>query len=138
MPDRRRWIYATLDAILAITLAVALARVIPASRHASATVHLWTLPLATLALAVGSALGGPRGWWVAVGAGSVVLLAAFGVIVRVIVSAAFLAGVYGAFGKAAAAFSLLVVLLVIELVVLVPLFHVRYLMSRAGRRAFGR
>jgi hypothetical protein len=57
-------------------------------------------------------------------------------IIRVLVSAAFLAGVYGAFGKAAATSALIGVALVIEVVALVPLFQVKYLMTRAGRRAF--
>ena len=42
-------------------------------------------------------------------------------IVRVLVSAAFLAGVYGAFGKAAASFALIAVALVIEVVGLLPI-----------------
>jgi hypothetical protein len=58
-------------------------------------------------------------------------------LVRIAISAAFLAGVYGAFGQAAATFALVMVALVIELVALLPIVQVKYLMTRAGRRAFG-
>jgi hypothetical protein len=51
-------------------------------------------------------------------------------------SAAFLAGVYGAFGKAAASGALIAVALVIEVVALLPIVQVKYLMSRAGRRVY--
>jgi hypothetical protein len=77
-----------------------------------------------------------QGWWIAVVSGSVMILATILLIIRVLVSAAFLAGVYGAFGKAAATSALIGVALVVEVVALVPLFQVKYLMTRAGRRAF--
>lgn len=134
--DLRRWIYGVLDLVFAAVYAIAIWKVIP-NRLPSAAVHLWSIPAATLALAVGTLLGGRRGWRVAVIAGSVVLAATFLLIVRIVVSAAFLAGVYGAFGKAAASFSLLAVAIVIEAVVLLPIVQVKFLMSRAGRRAYG-
>lgn len=120
----------------AVLYAVAIWQVIP-NRLPSAAVHLWTIPLATLAMAVGTLLGTPRGWRIAVLAGSAVLLSTFVLIVRILVSAAFLAGVYGAFGKAAATFALVMVALVIELVALLPIVQVKYLRTRAGRRAYG-
>jgi hypothetical protein len=69
--------------------------------------------------------------------GSIVLLAMVALIVRILISAAFLAGVYGAFGKAAATFSIVMIALAIEAVALLPIVQVKYLMSRAGRRAYG-
>jgi hypothetical protein len=78
------------------------------------------------------------GWWLAVGAGSLLLLATILLIVRVLISAAFLSGVYGAFGKAAAMSALIGVALVVELVALLPLFQIKYLMTRAGRRVYAR
>jgi hypothetical protein len=53
----------------------------------------------------------------------------------IIVSAAFLAGVYGALGMMAAVFALLAAALMIEAVVLVPLFQLKFLMTRGGKRA---
>ncbi len=52
-------------------------------------------------------------------------------------SAAFLSGVYGAFGKAAASGVLAGAALVVELVAILPALQVKYLLTRAGRRAFG-
>lgn len=117
--------------------AVAIWKVIP-NRLPSAVLHLWTFPLATLAMGVGTLGGTPKGWWIAVIGGSAVVLSTFALIVRIAVSAAFLAGVYGAFGKAAATFALVMIALVVELVALLPIVQVKYLMTRAGRRAFGR
>jgi len=132
--DVRRWIYAGLDLVFAAIYAVAIWKVIP-NRLPSATVHLWTFPAAALVMCVGMVLGGPRGWWIAVIGGSLALASMVALIVRIGVSAAFLAGVYGAFGRAAATFALVMVALVIELVALLPIVQVKYLMSRAGRRA---
>ena len=85
--------------------------------------------------------GGPssatRNGRIALIGGSAVLLSTIILILRLLVSAAFLAGVYGAFGKAAASFALVMVALVIELVALLPIVQVKYLMTRAGRRAYG-
>jgi hypothetical protein len=134
--DSRRWIYGGLDVLFAAVYAVAIWKVIP-NRLPSAAIHLWTFPLATLAMAAGTLLGTPKGWWIAVIGGSAVLLSTFLLIVRILISAAFLAGVYGAFGQAAATFALVMVALVIEIVALLPIVQVKYLMTRAGRRAYG-
>jgi len=134
--DARRWIYAGLDLGFAAIYALAIWKIVP-NRLPSAAAHLWTFPVASLAMAAGMLLGRPRGWWLAVGAGSLALLAIAALIVRIAISAAFLAGVYGAFGRAAATFALVMIALVIELVALLPIVQVKYLMTRAGRRALG-
>jgi hypothetical protein len=134
--DIRRWIYGGLDCVFAAVYAIAIWKVIP-NRLASASVHMWTFPVATLAMGAGTLLGGRRGWWVAVVAGSAILLSTILLIARIVASAAFLAGVYGAFGKAAATFSLVMIALVVELVALLPIVQVKYLMTRAGKRAYG-
>jgi len=134
--DPRRWIYAGLDLAFAIAYVIAIEKVLP-NRLPSAQLHLWTLPLAMGAMGVGTLWGERRGWYIALAGGSVLLLSTFLIIVRILISAAFLAGVYGAFGKAAATFSLMAIALVVEVVVLLPLVQVKYLMSRAGRRAYG-
>lgn len=135
IPDRRRWIYGGLDLAFATMQAILIWKVIP-NRLPSASFHLWTLPVTTAAMGVGTLLGGPRGWRVAVYAGSAALLSTILLIARIIVSAAFLSGVYGAFGKAAAVTALTSVALLVELVALLPIVQVKYLMTRAGRRAF--
>lgn len=134
--DARRWIYAILDLLFGLGYVLAIAFVIP-SRLPSATIHLWTIPLSMLAMGAGTILGGRRGWYLALGAGTLLLASTILIIIRILISAAFLAGVYGAFGKAASSFSLLAVAIIIEVVVLLPIVQVKFLMSRAGRRAYG-
>ena len=134
--DTRRWIYAGLDLLFGVVYVVAIATVIP-NRLPSASIHLWTIPAAMLAMGAGTLLGGRTGWRIALASGSLLLLSTFLIIVRILISAAFLAGVYGAFGKAAASFALLSIAIVVELVVLLPIVQIKYLMSRAGRRAYG-
>jgi len=135
-PDLRRKIYGALDILFAIAQAITIWKVIP-NRLPSASFHLWTLPVFTFALGVGTLLGGPRGWWIALIGGSGALLSTVLLILRILVSAAFLSGVYGAFGKAAAMTAMIAVALLVEVVALLPIVQVKYLMTRDGRRAFG-
>jgi hypothetical protein len=140
--DLRPLIYFVLNEIFVAIYFYVLWSVIP-NRHAGAAIHLWALPVLLQIMAIGTVLGAVKpegtrraGWWVAVVAGSGLLLVTVLLIVRVLVSAAFLSGVYGAFGKAAAMSALIGVALVIELVALLPLFQVKYLMTRSGRRTY--
>lgn len=135
-PDPRRWIYGGLGLLFACFHAFALVAVIP-NRLPTAWVHLWSFPLLTVAMAVGTLARGRIGWWVAVLAGSAVIASVVFVIARILASAAFLAGTYGAFGKAASTFSLVAVALIINAVALLPIVQIKWLMSRAGRRAYG-
>ena len=138
--DPRPYIYTGLDVAFAVVYIAAIELVIP-TRFASNQVHLWSLPIGTLIMALGTAsIAAPRlrtaGRWIAIAGGSLVLLSTILLIARVLVSAAFLAGVYGAFGKAAASFALVAVALVVEIVALLPIVQVKYLMSRAGKLAY--
>jgi len=135
-PVPRRWIYGGLDLTFAIVQATLLFLVIP-NRLPSAAIHLWTLPIALAVMGAGTLWGGRRGWQVAVGAGSLVVFGLVLLILRIIVSAAFLAGVYGAFGQGAAMSGALAVALLVELVGLLPVAQIKFLLSRAGRRAYG-
>lgn len=136
MRDPRRWIYGGLDVVAAVAYAVAIVVLAP-NRHLSATLHMWAFPCVAAVAATGMFAGGPLGHRVALVGGSLWLLAAFLLIVRICVSAAFLAGTYGAFGKAASSFALLMVAIVVEAVGLLPIAQVKYLMTRSGRRAYG-
>lgn len=133
--DVRRWIYGGLDLGFAILQAILIWKVVP-NRLPSASFHLWTLPVLTCVMGIGTLLGGPSGWRVAVIAGSAALLSTVLLILRIVISAAFLSGVYGAFGQAAAMTALMSVALVIELVALLPIVQLKYLMTRAGRRNY--
>ena len=140
--DPRPTIYGALDQIFAVVYAIAVWRVIP-NRLASASLHLWALPVLAQVMALGTLsawVPSARryGWWAAVVSGSLMLVMTVLLIIRVLVSAAFLAGTYGAFGKAAASTAMIGVAVVVEVVALLPIFQIKYLMTRAGRRAFGR
>jgi len=134
--DSRRWIYGAIALVIAIVQMYCIIKVIP-NRLPSAALHLWTFPVLTLAMAAATLSGVRTGWWIAVLAGGALLLSVMLVIVRILVSAAFLAGVYGAFGQAAATFSFVAIVLIAQVVALIPIFHIRWLMSRRGKRAFG-
>jgi hypothetical protein len=138
--DIRPFIYLGLDVVAVVVYAIAIVKVIP-NRLPGAAIQLWSLPVAMLITAVGTATIflpklRARGRWVAIAGGSLVLLSMIVLIIRVLVSAAFLAGVYGAFGKAAATFALVAIALVVEVVAILPVVQVKYLMSRAGQRAY--
>jgi hypothetical protein len=138
--DPRPLIYLALDQVFVLIYVVAIQKVIP-SRLPSATIHLWTIPACLQVMALGTAAVFVPDWrakgrLVAIVGGSALLLSTIVMIVRVLASAAFLAGVYGAFGQAAATFAIVAVALVIEAVALLPIVQVKYLMSRAGRRAY--
>lgn len=140
--DIRPYVYFGLDVAFAAIYAVIIVAVIP-NRIATTAIQLWSLPVFTLVMAVGTAgiFTGKlraRGRTVAIAGGTLLIASTIVLIVRVLVSAAFLAGVYGAFGKAAATFALVAVALVIELVALLPIVQVKYLLSRAGKRAYAK
>ena len=135
-PDPRRWIYGGVALVFALVQMYCAIAVIP-NRLPSAALHLWSFPLLTLVMAAGTLSGMRYGWWMTVLGGGALLLSVMLVIVRILVSAAFLAGVYGAFGKAAATFSFVAIALIAQVVGLIPIFHIRWAMSRRGKRAFG-
>jgi len=135
--DLRRWvIYPALCVLFATTQAILIWKVVP-NRLPSANFHLWTLPILTYIMGIATLRGGRLAWQIAIVSGSLALLSGILLIVRIIISAAFLSGVYGAFGKAAAMTALTSVALLVELVALLPIFQLKYLMSRAGRKAMG-
>jgi hypothetical protein len=134
--DPRRWIYGALALVFAVVYVGCLVFVMP-NRLPSAAMHLWTIPVFTLVMAIGTIAGGRIGWWFGVLGGSAVLASTIFAIVRILASAAFLAGVYGAFGKAASTFAFVAVALMVEVVALLPICQVRWLMSRSGRRTYG-
>ena len=134
--DPRRWIYGGLATGFGLFYWFAMFEVMP-NRLPSGMLHLAAIPLFTLMMAAGTLMGRRYGWWIAVVAGSIVLAATIFLIVRMVASAAFLAGVYGAFGKAASTFALVAAALIVEVVALLPICQVRFLMARIGRRAYG-
>ncbi|MEO6775507.1 MAG: hypothetical protein ABI467_21275 [Kofleriaceae bacterium] len=138
--ELRPYIYLGLDQLAVIIYVVVIVKVVP-TWMTSAKIHLWSIPIALQIMTLGMASVfvpryRKRGRWVAIAGGSLILLSTFLIIVRLLASAAFLAGVYGAFGQAAASGALVAVALVIEVVALLPIVQVKWLMSRAGRRVY--
>ena len=134
--DRRRWIYAALDVIFAVTYFVVITQ-LAVTRFPLDRAHLYTLPFFALVMGGGTLIAGRVGWWIAVAGCGALLFFAVLLIVRILVSITFLAGVYGSFGAAATGFAVLAAALIVEAVALLPLFQLKYLMTRAGRRALG-
>ncbi len=138
--DPRPYIYLAIDQVAVVVYAIVIAKLVP-TWLTSAKVNLWSIPVALELMAIGMAsVWVPSyravGRKLAIVGGSLLLLTTVIIIVRLLASAAFLAGVYGAFGKAAASGALIAVALVIEAVALLPIIQVKYLMSRAGRRVY--
>jgi hypothetical protein len=134
--DVRRWIYGGLDAAFAVLYVVAIATVLH-SRNGQGRVMLASLPALAACAAAGMFAGRSWGWRVASLACGGLLVVAAWILLALCLDAAYLAGVYGAFGRSMAGFALVAGLLVIELVALVPALQLKWLRSRAGRRAFG-
>jgi hypothetical protein len=133
--DPRRWIYAGLDLALAAVWAAALGFAVR-SRFTEGRLVLDALPTLGLCAGVGTLAGGRWGWRVAAIATGGILAVTTWLLLALCVDAAYLAGVYGAFGKAAASMALVSALILIEVVALVPALQLKWLMTRAGRRAF--
>jgi hypothetical protein len=134
--DLRRFIYAGLDVVFGVIYLV-IATKFALTQSTLDKIQLMTLPVIAAAMAGGMLVSGPLGWKISVVACSAMLLSAVLIIARILISISFLAGVYGGFGAAAAFFAWVAVALVVELVVLLPLFQLKYLMSRGGRRTLG-
>lgn len=135
--DPRVPIYAGFDFVMAALYAVMLFGVVPAR-------HGWVQALSALVVGAAALMGVAMlirrrwSWWLGVSACAALLLLAVTFVVLTVASAAFLSGVYGSFGQAGALLALLMAALLIELVALLPAFQLKFLMTRAGRRAFGR
>ena len=135
--DIRPWIYGSLDLVFTV-LYVVLATVVAPSRAMSGQFLQWLLVLSGLAMAVGALSRTKWGWWVSAVGCSVLLLCEVVLLVLILLSASYLAGVYGSFGLAASSLALVVAALSIELVALLPAFQLKYLMTIDGRNAYGR
>lgn len=138
--DIRPYIYLALNQIFAIVYFYLVISIIP-NRLPSAKVHLYAVPIIMQIVALGAAtIFVPSlrkiGRIVVLVGMSLLLALTIVLIVRVLISAAFLSGVYGAFGKAASSTALMGVAIVIEAVGLLPLFQIKYMRTRAGRRAY--
>lgn len=135
--DPRVPIYAGFDFAMAALYAVTLFGVVPGR-------HGWVQALSALLVGAAALMGAsmlirrPWSWWLGVGACTALLALAVTFLVLTVVSAAFLSGVYGSFGQAGALLALVAAAVMVELVALLPALQLKFLMTRAGRRTFGR
>ncbi|MBT8491973.1 MAG: hypothetical protein KJO07_02840 [Deltaproteobacteria bacterium] len=135
--DRRPLIYGALDLLFAVAYGLTFALVVP-NRFAGYSLILWALVVAIGAAGIGTLSRRPQGWLLACVGCSLQLGLTLILLVLLAISSAFLAGVYGALGQGAAVLALVFAALVVQLVGLLPAFQLKYLMTRAGRRSFGR
>ena len=133
--DKRPWIYGTLDFVFLLFYLAMVTIIIP-SRHWSGSLLQWFLVVSVGLAGAGSFARRPWGWKLAVAGCALLLVCELLLLVLLLMSASYLAGVYGSFGQAASALALVVAALSIELVALLPAFQLKYLLSRAGRRAY--
>ncbi|HEY3355666.1 MAG TPA: hypothetical protein VGQ83_20610 [Polyangia bacterium] len=133
MPRRGLWIYGSLDLLFA-ALYAAFALLGP-GRNAAITACVLGLAALLAGSGVGLLAGGAR--WarrLAVATSVLLLAAAFLAIALLVVSAAYLRGVYGGFGAGAAVTCLVAAALIVELVGLLPIFQLRFLLRRLDPR----
>jgi hypothetical protein len=134
--DRRKKIYASLDFCFVLFYVVLATSLIP-GRNGTGIAIQWLL-VGTMALAgVGMLVPGRRGWIASVAGCVGLLVVELTLLLLLLLSASYLAGVYGSFGRGASALALVVAALSIELVALLPALQLKYLLTRSGRRAFG-
>ena len=134
--DRRPKIYAILDFSFVVFYLVLAISLIPA-RNYFGIVLQWLLVFSMALAGVGMLRPSRKGWIVSVASCVALLLAELTLLLLLLLSASYLAGVYGSFGRGASALALVVAALSIELVALLPALQLKYLLTRAGRRAFG-
>lgn len=143
--DPRPFIYGGLDLVFAVIYVVVITEISP-NRHAWAQALLWSLPVAIVIMAGGTIAGAllaknaraaKIAWTTAVAGGATMLVVTVILLILLLMAAAFLAGVYGAFGKAASSGVLGAAALIVEIAGILPVLQLKYLMTRGGRRAFG-
>ena len=136
MADPRPYVYGGLNLAFAALYAYVFLVLIP-NRHGWAQLLLWSLPAVSVAMAAGMIARRWWGWLAGVIGAAALLLASFVLIGLLLASAAFLSGVYGAYGRGASAITLLSIAFVVQGVALVPALQLKFLLTRAGRRCFG-
>jgi len=135
--DVRPYVYGALDLVFATGFAVLFGMAVP-NRFAGYALLLWSL-VAVLVVTGAATLSRRRWGWLLAALGCSLQLTLTVVLLALLaISGGFLAGVYGALGQGAAVLALVFAALVVQVVGLLPAFQLKYLLTRAGRRRFGR
>lgn len=136
-PSRREirpYIYAGFDFAMAIVYALLITQA--PTRHAGGSALLWSTVVAVVLAGVGMLWRSRWGWRAAVAGCALLLVATTLILILILLSASFLAGVYGAMGRGAAMMALLAGALVVEFCGILPAFQLKFLLTRAGRRHY--
>lgn len=131
----RPTLYAAFDFLFAACYAGLLT--LAPNRHGLYAAVLWGTVVAIALAGAGMLVRRPLGWRLAVAGCSGLLLLCVTLLVLILLSASYLAGVYGSMGVGAAVIALIGGALVIELCGILPALQLKFLMTRAGRRAYG-
>jgi len=135
--DRRPLIYAVFDVVFASIYLVIARKLVP-SANGHFELASWLAVAGVTAAGAGTVMRRPSGWWMAV-AGCVTVLGFCVVLISLLLmSAAFLRGVYGALGKGASMACLMSAAIAVEVYGILPAFQLKYLLSADGRRTAGR
>ena len=131
----RPYVYAGFDLLTVIVWIILLSTAL-SNRHGWAAAFLWIMVVLVVVMGGAMLVRNRWGWRLAaVGCGGVLIMWVI-LVITMLMSAAFLSGVYGAFGRGAAMGTLVVAGLTIQVVALLPAFQLKFLMTRAGRRYF--
>jgi len=134
--DARAWIYIGADLIFMIGYVWAFSELLH-NRFGWARGILYILPLCTWLMAIGTLLSGRVGWVFTLIGGTGMLVWTVAFICVLLITASYLSGVYGAFGKAAASGAILSTAFVVQFAATLPALQLKWAMTRSGRRAFG-
>jgi hypothetical protein len=134
--DPRKWIYSVADFVFTIGYLWAFSELLH-NRFGWARSILYILPACTLLMGIGTLVSGKGGWIATVVGGVGMLLWTVAFIILLLVTASYLSGVYGAFGKAAASGAILSTAFVVQFGATLPALQLKWVMTRGGRRAFG-
>ena len=132
----RPYIYAGFDFAFALIYAGLVLQA--PSRHGMSNVLLWGTVAAVVVAGAGMLWRNRWGWRVAAAGCGLLLMLTAVLLALVLASASFLSGVYGSMGRGAAVFALLGGALIVELCGILPALQLKFLMTRAGRRHYGR
>ena len=134
--DPRRVLYIGFDLLFTIGYLYTFAELVQ-HRFGWGRAILYLLPAATVVMMLGTLVGRRAGWWLTIAGGAAMLVWTVGMIAVLLITASYLSGVYGAFGKAAAMSAMLSTAFIVQFAATLPVLQLKWAMTRAGRRAYG-